>query len=64
MRIREFVQRYNGYGFEFKVSLSIGVATGYQGCVLNKVLEEADMTMYEEKSSKASAKPDGARTHV
>lgn len=35
-----------------RLNLSFGAATGYQGADLSKVLEEADMHMYEHKLSK------------
>ncbi len=39
---------------EFQIQLSMGTATGYQGCSLAEILKEADKRMYEDKGSKVN----------
>lgn len=52
-RLHHFISDHNSKQQGPRLSLSVGKAIGYQGSCLSKVLEEADMRMYEDKLSKA-----------
>ena len=51
-RIKQILADYNvSCQPDRKLSLSIGYACGYQGCLLSDVFKEADQEMYKQKAA-------------
>jgi len=53
-RVKERLDLYNGASGNNPLSLSLGIATGDKGALLNQILKEADDRMYQDKISKPS----------
>jgi len=51
-RVHVALDSHNRHHPRSALEFSIGIATGYRGCSLNKLLEQADRRMYEDKTSK------------
>jgi diguanylate cyclase (GGDEF)-like protein/PAS domain S-box-containing protein len=49
MRVKKSLEIHNSNYNGLSLSLSLGIATGSKGCLLTKVMQEADAYMYQEK---------------
>ena len=54
-RVREILAIHNSNVLGTPLSVSIGVATGEEGCKLAEIMREADNRMYQEKQAKRAA---------
>ncbi len=54
MRIRKALSAHNKNHPSLSLSLSIGIASGARGCLVNKLIQEADKRMYEHKAQNKS----------
>jgi len=55
-RVREILAIHNSNVHGTPLSISIGSATGEEGCKLAEIMREADNRMYQEKQAKAGAR--------